>query len=132
MFLVDTSVWIDYLREKDNPAVLAFKEILDQGVGVGITGLIFQEVLQGARGETDFQTLAAYLQTQRFYHPADPIESYRQAAALYFQCRRKGMTVRSSNDCLIAQIAIENDLILLHNDRDFTAMGSVITDLQIA
>jgi predicted nucleic acid-binding protein len=37
----------------------------------------------------------------------------------------KGITVRSTADCLIAQIAIENKLLLLHNDRDFEAMSAV-------
>ena len=39
--------------------------------------------------------------------------------------RKKGLTVRSTVDCMIAQIAIENELLLLHNDRDFEAMAAV-------
>ena len=114
MYLVDTSVWIDYLRENDNQAVRRFQDILAQDIPFGISGIIFQEVLQGAREQTDFDTLSAYLSTQRFYHPLNPIESYQESARLYFRCRKKGIILRSSNDCLIAQIALANDLIRLH------------------
>ncbi|MDF2529848.1 MAG: PilT protein domain protein, partial [Gammaproteobacteria bacterium] len=56
---------------------------------------------------------------------------YQLAAEHYFKCRKKGLTIRSTIDCLIAQIAIENDLLLLHNDRDFVSMAGIITDLQL-
>ncbi len=51
---------------------------------------------------------------------------YARAASIYFTCRRKGITVRSTIDCLIAQIALEHDLFLIHNDSDFDAMAPVI------
>jgi len=47
------------------------------------------------------------------------------AATLYLDCRSKGVTVRSTLDCLVAQCAIEHGLVLLHNDRDFAQMGAV-------
>jgi hypothetical protein len=56
----------------------------------------------------------------------DPVESFAQAAKIYFQCRRKGITVRSTIDCLIAQTAIEHNLLLLHDDRDYEGIASVI------
>ena len=57
--------------------------------------------------------------------------SHREAAHIYFSCRRKGITIRSTIDCLIAQISIEHDLILLHNDKDFTHMAAVIPQLKL-
>jgi hypothetical protein len=56
---------------------------------------------------------------------ADRLASEVAAARIFFECRRSGLTVRSAADCLIAQIAIENDLALLHNDRDFEAIQRV-------
>lgn len=47
------------------------------------------------------------------------------AAKLYFKCRKKGITIRSTIDLLIAQTAIENDLYLLHDDNDFTLIAKV-------
>lgn len=50
---------------------------------------------------------------------------------LYFICRRSGITIRSTVNLLIAQMAIENDLFLLHNDSDFTNMAKAIKELKI-
>ncbi len=132
MYLVDTSAWIYYLREEDDGAGGRFAEVLERGLPFGITGVIYQEVLQGADSRADFERLEEYLSTQRFYHPRDPVVSFREAALLYFRCRRGGVTVRSTIDCLIARIAIEHDLILLHNDADFENMARVIPELALA
>ena len=67
-----------------------------------------------------------------FNHPGDPLETYREAALLYFRCRRLGVTVRSTIDCLIARQAIEQDLLLIHNDRDFSNMADIVPELKLA
>jgi predicted nucleic acid-binding protein len=54
-----------------------------------------------------------------------PVESYLEAARIYFDCRRRALTVRSSVDCLVAQVALDNKLVLLHSDRDFDAIARV-------
>ena len=87
---------------------------------------VYGFVMDGAKTEKEYATLKEYLSSQRFFHPKNPVESYAQAALIYFACRRKGITVRSTIDCLIAQIALEHDLFLLHNDSDFIAMAPVI------
>ena len=132
MYLVDTSVWLDFFRNRSTHVLSRFEEILEQKLPFGISGLIYQEVLQGADSNRDFVNLQTYLQTQRFYQPQDPVASYHRAAEIYFMCRRKGITIRSTVDCLIAQIAIEHHLRLLHNDRDFTLMAKAIPDLMLA
>jgi predicted nucleic acid-binding protein len=126
MILVDTSVLIDLFKGRENEVTRWFRDLLQQQVPFGITSVIYQEILQGAKTEKEYTTLKEYLSSQRFFHPKDPIESYAQAARIYFTCRRKGITVRSTIDCLIAQIALEHDLFLLHNDSDFIAMAPVI------
>ncbi|MCP4663560.1 MAG: PIN domain nuclease [bacterium] len=131
MFLVDTSVWIDYLRKVRNDPVIRFEEILEHGYPFGITGVIYQEILQGADSKKSFARLEEYLSTQEIYEPADSLSTYTEAARIYFQCRRAGITIRSTIDCLIARIAIENDLVLLHNDRDFDRIGSVVPGLRL-
>jgi predicted nucleic acid-binding protein len=57
--------------------------------------------------------------------------SYESAARLYFLCRKKGITIRSTIDFLIAQTAIENNLVLMHNDEDFNTMAKVIKELKV-
>jgi predicted nucleic acid-binding protein len=132
MYLVDTSAWLDYLKGTKSPVVTKLTEVMDQQIPFGITGVIYQEILQGAETEHDFTLLEEYFGTQRFYHPRDLVETYRNAAALYARCRRRGVTPRSTVDCLIAQVAIEHELQLIHSDRDFTAMARVIPELKIA
>lgn len=131
MFLVDTSVWIGYLRQSYEIPVRWFEEILERDLPFGLTGAIYQEILQGADSEASFEKLRKYLSTQYFYDAADPVDSYLEAARIYYRCRRAGFTVRSTVDCWIAQVAIENDLLLLHDDRDFDFIASVVPELQL-
>ena len=131
MYLVDTSAWISLFRGQAAPAASRLREILEQGVHFGITSVIYQELLQGAKGESDYQQLREYLGTQQFYHPVDHLESYANAARIYFDCRRKGVTIRSTIDCLIAQIAIEHQLVLLHDDGDFSRIAKVVDGLKV-
>jgi predicted nucleic acid-binding protein len=51
--------------------------------------------------------------------------SWQAAARIYYDLRRRGLTVRSPIDCCIAQAALENDLLLIHNDRDFETIAQV-------
>ncbi len=126
MILLDTSVLIDFFKGAENEPAIRFKRVLESGVPFGITALIYQEVLQGAKSEKEYADLRKYLGTQRFYHPLDPIGTYEEAARIFFDCRRAGITIRSAVDCLIARIAIEHDLLLLHNDSDFDIMSRVV------
>ena len=80
----------------------------------------------------EFERVSDYLGSQTFYHPQDPVESYKEAARMYFDCRRAGIIIRSAIDCLIARTAIEHDLLLLHDDRDFENMAGAIPELSLA
>jgi predicted nucleic acid-binding protein len=126
MILVDTSVLIDFFKGVKTEGSRKFETVLQRGMPFGINSFIFQEVLQGAASEKEFSLLRQYLSTQRFYHLKDPVESFVKAARLYMECRKKGITIRSTIDCLIAETVLEHDLRLLHNDNDFVAMSQVI------
>ena len=131
MILVDTSVWIDYLGKGLTKAADTLEGLLNADVPIGITSVIYQELLQGVADEQTFTTLNSYLQTQTFYHPKEPVQSYAEAARLYARCRRHGVTLRSTADCLIARIAIEHELALLHKDKDFTRLAEVVPELKL-
>lgn len=131
MYLVDTSVWIDFIRGKPGPAVDPLRSLVQSGQTVGICAVIYQEILQGAESEQRFAAFRDFFNDVQFYHPKHLTQSYAQAAYLFFSCRRQGLTIRSTIDCLIAQIAIEHDLILLHSDKDFTRMATVIPQLKL-
>lgn len=126
MILVDTSVLIDFFRGAKNETARKLEWVLQQGIPFGINSFIFQEVLQGAASKKEYTLLDTYLRTQRFYHLKEPIESYAGAARICMDCRKKGITVRTTIDCLIVETALEHDLLLLHNHSDFTAMATVV------
>lgn len=126
MILVDTSVLIDYLRDNENSAIQKFQHILDHNIPFGINSFIYQEVLQGVKSEKDFQEVKEYLDTQNFYSLKDEKDFFAAAAKIYFICRKKGITIQSTIDCLIIQTALENDLFLLHNDADFDRAAKIV------
>lgn len=126
MILVDTSVLIDLFKGVSNGPANRMREVLGHHIPFGITSVIYQEVLQGAKSDKEYNLLRDYLSSQRFFHPQDEVKTYEDAARIYFSCRKNGVTIRSTIDCLIAQIALEQDLALLHNDRDFDAMAPII------
>ena len=131
MYLVDTSVWIDYLRGRDVPHVHFLDELLANPLAASISDLVYFEILQGAINAQAFETLRQYFSGQRFYRFADAEASHANAAKLYFNARRAGLTVRSNRDCLIAQCAIDHSLILLHNDADFVRLGEIDPKLNL-
>ena len=117
MWIVDSSVWIDYFGGQNTPQT----EILHAALGqrsIGLGDIILCEVLQGYRSRRDFETARRAL----FRFPIYAIggaEIAVSSAENYRTLRRKGITVRKTVDCLIATFVIENDLSLLHSDRDF-------------
>ncbi len=126
MILVDTSVLIDFFKGIKNEPVSWLKDVILQEIPFGITSIIYQEVLQGAKNKKEYTLLREYLNCQRFFHPKEPVLTYEKAAMIYFSCRKKGIPIRNTIDCLIAQIAIEHDLYLLQNDKDYVQMASII------
>jgi predicted nucleic acid-binding protein len=117
MVIIDTTVWIDYLRGNANPETMWLdRELSNQPLG--ITDIILCEVLQGilddrsaARVERDLLRLNVF--------ETGGAELAIAAAANYRALRRKGHTVRMTIDCLIATFCIRAGHSLLHRDRDF-------------
>jgi len=122
MILVDTSVWVDLLRDRTGRVRTALERAL-HGDDAVLARFHQLELLQGARDEREWTLLRDYLDAQ-VYLECQP-ESWIEAARIYFELRRRGRTVRSPIDCCIAQIAIEHDVVLLHRDRDFETIADV-------
>ncbi|MGH9366334.1 MAG: type II toxin-antitoxin system VapC family toxin [Thermoanaerobaculia bacterium] len=125
MILVDTSVLLPYLKGKETAAGALLDRLLSEEVEMALTPEIVQEVLQGARDEKEWRTLKRYLSSQRVVNLSDPLRSHVAAARIYYECRRRGFTVRSTLDCLVAQAALEQGVPLLHDDRDYEAIRRV-------
>lgn len=125
MILVDTSVLISFLKGTRNEQEKKLEDILENNIPFGINKFIYQEILQGAKTEKEFELIKEYLGSQKFYNLKNGIKSYESAAKLYFKCRKNGITVRSTIDLLIAETAIENNLYLLHDDKDFSNFAKI-------
>ena len=120
MILVDTTVWVDFFAGRDTPEVRRLESALSEEEDVSTCGVILAEVLQGIRNDADYKaTLSRF--DAFLYLPMDR-GTFVKAAQLYRSCRRKGLTVRKPIDCMIAAVAIDHDVPLLHKDRDFDAI----------
>jgi len=131
MILVDTSVLIDKLRKIENPKTLLLDRLHDTGTPYGISIFTFHEILQGAKSENEFKKLYSYFSTQKLFSLPSNAEVYANSAKLYFDLRRKSLTIRNTIDVLIAFTAIHYDIPLLHNDRDFDFIAERIPELKI-
>lgn len=120
MILVDTSVWIDFLNGKDLPHVATLEFSIQQEIDIAICGVILTEVLQGISNDKQHQLTQDYLQSLLMLEIKDTI--WLQAADIYRQLRKRGLTVRKTNDCIIAATALHYDCLLLHNDKDFATI----------
>jgi predicted nucleic acid-binding protein len=125
VIVVDTSVLIDYLRGRSSPGAERLARLEADDVPFWIPVVCYQEVLQGARDAREWSLLEEHLKTQRLLIPDDPLSLHREAARLFFDCRRKGITVRSSVDCLIAAQTVKAKATLLHADEDFERLSTV-------
>ena len=129
MIVVDTTVWIDFFGAKGTPFDLYLTRLIEQGESLGLTDLVYCEVLQGIRDEMDFVRLRGILQSYPILRMRG-LHLFEHAAGIYRDCRRRGFTIRKTIDCLIAATCLENDAELYHNDRDFDAIARV-RDLKI-
>lgn len=125
MLLVDTSVWIDYIRANKTSAVVALDFALARRSPVALTEWIYLELLQGVRSREAFSTLRSYLSGYPILKPIHGLDTFAAAADLYRRCRERGIIPRSAGDCLIACIAIEHQASLLHSDRDFERIATI-------
>ncbi|WP_414527008.1 PIN domain-containing protein [Nodularia chucula] len=122
MLLIDTSVWISVFRDR-NGQVRSQLEALIAGREIFLTRFTQLELLQGTLNEQEWTLLSTYLEAQNYIELTS--HSWQTAARIYYDLRRKGLTVRSPIDCCIAQAALDNNLLLLHNDRDFETIAQV-------
>ena len=119
MILIDTSAWVEFLRDTGSPACQRVDELLDSHILT--CDPIRMEVLAGARDERHLAALRGLLARATIL-PTEPVD-YEEAAALHRVCRRGGETVRKLTDCLIASVAIRADKPVLHSDTDFDVLA---------
>lgn len=119
--LVDTSVWIDFFRGEPSREREILKVCLDQREYIATSGIIVQEILQGIRDDNQYREISRFL---GFFPCVDlQFSDHVEAANIYRQLRKRGFTIRSPIDCLIAALAMRWGFLLLHKDRDYPTIA---------
>jgi predicted nucleic acid-binding protein len=131
VILVDTSVWIDYFNGHDSVEAVYLRSCIVDARPLTIPGLVLTEILQGVRTDAEAARVARVLSA---YDVAPELDSadYETAAGLYRKCRTRGLTIRSTIDCLIAQLCLRHNYELLAKDRDFDSIGQVASLKRVA
>lgn len=129
MTIADTSAWIAYLRDAAGGVADALAELRARG-GLAVPEPVAMEVLAGAR-DRDHERLLRRQLASGAPISTGGLEVWENAARIYRVCRREGVTLRSQLDCLIAAVAIREDLPVLHADRDYDLIAQH-TPLRIA
>lgn len=121
--LIDTSAWVDYLRDVPSRAADEVERLLTSDAEVFLTEPIVMELLAGApttRALTQLESLTNGMSLIRI----DPLVDYHDAAAVFRAARRDGRTVRKLLDCLIATVAMRGGATLVHKDADFDVIAN--------
>ena len=125
MNLVDTSVWVDYLRASDTRARRTLRRMLSTDDLPAVTEPVVMELLAGAPDERAFDQLDTLTSSLPMLN-VEPAHDYRDAALIYRAARHRGLTVRRLTDCLIAAVALRYDAVVVHKDADFDAIARAV------
>lgn len=121
MILVDTSVWIDFFAGRGLWHVTALEQLILENEDLALCGIILTEILQGIADDN------THRRVRRFLRPLIvlpmPEALFVHAADIYRRLRKHGITIRKTNDCIIAATALDHQCELLHNDKDFTLIA---------
>jgi len=118
LILVDTSIWIDFFNKEKSTQAKKLEALIEQEESICLVDLILTEILQGIKDDILFEKTRDHLLNFPIFK-AKSLDTYIYAADIYRLCRKKGLSIRKTIDSLIASIALENNLEIFHNDRDF-------------
>jgi len=131
VILLDTSIWIEYLRGTQTAATAFVRDHI--GIDAATTEPVLMELLAGARpgGQT---TRIERLLLSQHWCTIEPALDYHAAASIYQTTRAAGHQPRSLQDCLLAAIAMRRNVPIAHRDKDFAriadATGLTTIDLR--
>ena len=123
MILVDTSVWIDFFAGRDLPNVAKLEQSILDNEDLALSGIILTEILQGIPDDTTYRRVRRYLSALIMLPMPESV--FVRAADIYRKLRKQGITIRKTNDCIIAATALEHHCQLLHNDKDFRPIAEL-------
>jgi predicted nucleic acid-binding protein len=116
--MVDTSVWVNVLSPTPKKALDPSR--LNE---VATCLPVLQEVLQGVRHDHHYQTVREAFLSFPCIEPELSQDSFLLAADLFRAGRKRGLTIRSSVDCLISAICLKHKIGIFHQDRDFNLIA---------
>ncbi len=115
--LVDSTVWIDFLRNTKTRETDKLTELIESREDLCICGFVLTEVLQGIREEKQY--VATKQQFANLIYLEVDQSSFELGATIYRNLRKQGITIRNSIDCLIAATVVQHNVALLEDDRDY-------------
>jgi predicted nucleic acid-binding protein len=119
--LVDTSAWVEFINGSESPHADAVEALL-RGDDQPLTcGIVVSEVFQGLRRDATRGAIEQSFRDLDFVEPGS-IDTYMRAAELHRKLRQRGVTIRSTIDCILAVMAEEAGAFLLARDRDLAAI----------
>lgn len=121
MILVDTSAWVEYLRATGHPFDVAMQGLVSAD-RILITEPVVMELLAGAGSLRRVEALRTAL-AHHVIAPVGSLETYEAAAEIYRVCRSGGDPVQGAMDCVIAAVAIREEVPILAADRDFEVIA---------
>lgn len=120
--IVDTSVWIEFLRDGATEAADALAGRIENGESIVVPETVLMELLSGTTDEV-LATQRRRMLESFDIAPLEPVVDSLRAARLQRECRRAGETVRNLGDCQIAAVALRRELPVMHRDRDFDTLA---------
>ncbi len=117
MIIVDSNTWVDYFNGVDSPHAGHLDVVLREEEDLGLLPIIVTEILQGFRTDSGFEAARRVLVALPVIHPT--LDCHVRAARLFRSLRKKGVTVRGTVDCVIAQTCLDIEAELLSPDSDF-------------
>ena len=117
MIVVDTTIWIQFLRASESPEDHHLQQLIVDGRALAVTDFIFCEILQGIPDDSPYDRIRSILLQYPILRIGS-LETVEHGAKIYRTCRRRGFTIRKTIECLIASVCLQHDCELFHNDSD--------------
>jgi predicted nucleic acid-binding protein len=123
--IIDSSVWIDFFNYYDSKEADVLQELIENNFSnnIFICPAIYMEILRGLKNDNEFYDVKETLLNFSILDN-DIMTITDRAITIYRNLRKKGITIRKQNDCLIAAYAIYNGIPIFHKDKDFEKIAS--------
>ncbi len=124
LIVIDTSVWISLLNGVDHPKAALARELIEGPEDIGVPGTVLEEILRGLKSDAQFRRVRDLLLSD-FTYIETRQSHFIRSAEIYRTLRKKGRTIGSAGDCLIAACVMEERASLLEDDGDFRTIAEI-------